>query len=160
MRVTPYLHERRVYIRQREPNKRYFLTSMDVRRTDREAYNAHLYEHIVQDGRGLNDTQVVPAIREDGVVLQPAKRARRKQVDSFQVIMRMNITDSQYHVYAQNGMLLKRINFYDIKRVHGDPICCSNNGRVLVFRVRGNHLQYMHRESIKKVFEQRSVCIN
>lgn len=43
--------------------------------------------------------------------------------------------------------MLKRVDFSHIKTLYGDPICCSNNGKVLVFRMRGTHLQYMHTQA-------------
>jgi hypothetical protein len=41
-------------------------------------------------------------------------------------------------------MLLKRVDFSLLRVIYGDPICCSNDGKVLVFRFRGNYLRYMH----------------
>lgn len=70
----------------------------------------------------------------------------------------MNITDSKFHVYAQNGMLLKRIDFSHLRVIYGDPICCSNNGKVLVFRFRNNYLRYMHSEGLKELAKDKAMA--
>jgi hypothetical protein len=47
-------------------------------------------------------------------------------------------------------LLLKRVDFKGIRTLYGDPICCSNDGRVLVFRMGGNLLEYMHNQATKE----------
>jgi hypothetical protein len=44
--VTPYLHERRIYLRNRQPNKQYFMTSMDILNKARRIYNDTIFEQI------------------------------------------------------------------------------------------------------------------
>lgn len=39
------------------------------------------------------------------------KVATNNRIEELSVIIRMNITKNLYHVYAQNGQLLKRVNF-------------------------------------------------
>lgn len=51
-------------------------------------------------------------------------------------IIRINLTHAKYHVYAQNGILLSRVNFIEEKLKYGDPICVSKNGRYMVFHRR------------------------
>ena len=46
VRVTPYLHERRIYLRNRQPNKQYFMTSMDILNKARRIYNDTIFEQI------------------------------------------------------------------------------------------------------------------
>lgn len=64
VRITPYLHERRVYLRQKAPNKRYFLTSLDIKTEDRQRYNQHLYEQIVGKSKLENEDE---RTRDDGI---------------------------------------------------------------------------------------------
>ena len=54
-------------------------------------------------------------------------------------------------------MLLKRVNFKHLKVIYGDPICCSNDGKVLVFRFRGNYLRYMHSQGQKELAKEKAM---
>lgn len=147
VRITPYLHERRVYLRKRQPNKRYFLTSMDVPYKDRKRYNDKLYEQITKEP--ITKPMSPDSEQRHGQVSSISiKRAEKvNNVEDITCIIRMNITDSWYHVFAQNGQLLKRVNFKKIRNLYGDPIACSNDGKILVFRAGGNFLEYMHARS-------------
>jgi hypothetical protein len=107
-------------------------------------YNDTIFEQII--GRsGSRDGEMKRSDFDDQLNIKRVKRPNK--IDNVSVIIRMNITDSLIHVYAQNGSLLKRINYRDVKKEYGDPICCSNDGRLLVFRQGTHFLEYMHHKS-------------
>jgi hypothetical protein len=50
VRITPFLHERRIYLRNHSANKRYFITAMDMPIKDRDEHNKELFDQIVNSG--------------------------------------------------------------------------------------------------------------
>lgn len=100
VRISPYLHERRIFLRSRQRNKRYFITAMDLSVQEREQYNQNLYNSIVgqPDEKNSDDSSDVSDYEEKGVQIRRHKR--RSKINKLSVIMRMNITESKFHVYS------------------------------------------------------------
>jgi len=108
VRVTPYLHERRIYLRNRQPNKQYFMTSMDVPNKARRTYNDTMFKQI--NGHTGSRNNATKASNFDSELLIKRVKTTNK-IESISVVIRMNITDKVIHVYAQNGSLVKRLNY-------------------------------------------------
>lgn len=55
----------------------------------------------------------------------------------------MDLDTDVYHVYAANGLLLKRINYSAYRQKYGTPVAQSGNGRLIAFRRTNTYLQIM-----------------
>ena len=62
----------------------------------------------------------------------------------------MDLTSNIYHVFAPNGLLLKRVNAQYTRHDYGTPIAQSGNGRILVYRRTNTFLSLMHEDRLLK----------
>jgi hypothetical protein len=122
---TPYLHERRIYLDRPKKNKSFFLTNIKMKRKIRNTNNDNIVAQI-------------PNFKVDR-----KHRVTEEEVlnDDITYIIRMNLTDSKYYVYYTNGILAKRYNFINEKRMYGDAVASSFNGRFIVFRKSDSYLR-------------------
>lgn len=121
---TPYLHERRIYLDRPKNDKSFFLTNIKMKRSLRNSTNDSIAAQI-------------PNFKIDR-----STRCNEEAVldDDITFIIRMNLTDSKYYVYYTNGILAKRVNFINEKRMYGDAVASSFNGRYIVFRKSDSYL--------------------
>jgi hypothetical protein len=61
-------------------------------------------------------------------------------------ICRIDLDQNVYHVFAPNGMLIKRINFTEMRELYGTPVAQSFNGRLLAFRRTNTYLHLMSKD--------------
>ena len=95
--LSPYLHERRIYLDAPRKNKNYFLTNLKMRRGDRNFMNDMI---IASSGIEIKDADKTQRILDDSAL-----------DDEITFLIRMNISESKYYVYYSNGQLAKRVDF-------------------------------------------------
>jgi hypothetical protein len=76
-------------------------------------------------------------------------------------ICRLNMDEDVFHVYAPNGLLLKRINYSRYRAAYGTPVAQSPNGRILAFRRSNTFLTMMGTDHYLKTKDvKRALCFS
>ena len=126
IRILPYLHARQLFLNAVKKNTNYFFTAIETQVDTEKFYNKMLkdrYQH--PDGK---------QITQDSSDEEDETTPDENSIKSFSAIVCMSITESEYDVYLQNGILINHVNFNDIVDLYGEPCAVSPDGQKFIFR--------------------------
>lgn len=114
LKILPYLHERKVYLSEVDPNTDFYNTTISREKAAgaREAVEPVSKEEEAPSS-GDNDPQ--------------------KVLQRETLMVRVNITNKSYLIYQENGILVKQVSFAD-ETVGYQLETVSNDGLVLAYR--------------------------
>lgn len=107
--VTPYLHERRIYIARAALGNQYFYTTVETATQALKQYNETILRKSLK-------AKVQSILTSPGAASSLETKIEDDQentaLEKFTCLLRINLTESKYYVYAQNGILLRRVVFF------------------------------------------------
>ena len=103
---------------------------------------------MIKNRKSLDTFRIInlPYLHERKIVLGNNKpeceyfeTAQQSQIVGDEEIsfFNINLTESKYYVYSQNGMLKKRVDYQMAAEKYGTPRAVSNNGCVYIFKKSG-----------------------
>ena len=141
--VVPYLHERKVFLNEIKANTDYFYTTIETNVTDEEHYNSQLFD--------IYKELCVTYIDDHECDLKSdATNSEGPVLNSYSAIICLNLSESIFEVYSQNGLLLKQLDYTEHVSKYGEPIAVSNNGQNFIFKHSERTLMSMSEQGIIK----------
>ena len=68
-------------------------------------------------------------------------QSAKENINEFNQIISINLTDQKYHVFQQNGMMLNRVDFKSEVAQYGDLVSTSQNGLNFIFKQDKYHFE-------------------
>lgn len=75
-----------------------------------------------------------------------------KEQKTFASIICLDLTNYDYEIYSQNGLMINKIDFSHLVEKYGVPMKTSNNGQNFIFKKTIEQIEDM-REQGKSIYE-------
>lgn len=124
--ITPYLHERRVYLGNSDDNPQNFITAIRIQDVDRQEFNENLIQRL-----GLTEADY--HVKNGKNSKKDWTEEQKKNYNDINCLVRLDLNSEKMYVYSTNGMMLKRVNYEKETKKYGRPITVSSNGQIIVF---------------------------
>jgi hypothetical protein len=136
--LTPYLHERRVYLNKPKSSD-LFYTSLETPMTALTAYNRRFGKAF-----GAGRRSMTSLLRQKGQLTD------HELGPGFTSIICVDMDNFCYEVYQQNGLLINKVDFKDLVHQHGVPIQSSPSGLNFVFKKSVEQLEDLEEQGFSK----------
>ena len=110
-------------------NTDYFYTSIETKVKAEKLYNKMLKDQYSKDPKNDGRTPNDDSSQEEEDELEQSNK-----VESYSAIVCMSITESEFDVYLQNGILINHYNFKEIVEKYGEPCAVSPDGTKFIFK--------------------------
>ena len=142
--VLPYLHDRKIYLSKNQTYSNYFFTSIRVNSRDFDEYHSQIKKGLQTDfskaviKRQTTEKLVINKVKQSVKTLM---QSAKENINEFNQIISINLTDQKYHVFQQNGIMLNRVDFKSEVAQYGDLVSTSQNGLNFIFKQDKYHFE-------------------
>lgn len=106
IRILPYLHARKLFLNEVPKNTNYYYTAIETSVQAEELYNENMRNRYSDE---IIDDDETESDEED-----ETEAEEQEEVSQYDAIVSVSITESQFAVYLQNGLLINKVDFNDI----------------------------------------------